>query len=150
PIKRSARSNLGTVPQRDGIPRAGAAHPFIQVTPSMLESARRAASTGKPARYRRKLGCGRKEVIEHQVHDDPCNRHIEPHRECPASYLSMATKLAFQATSQRHRNEWNNYRSQKRVRCKYDEVYRPRDSSPGKSGHPVVVVVGKVGNQEND
>jgi hypothetical protein len=70
------------------------------------------------------------EVVEHPVHDHPCDRHIESKRERPAGNSHVLLKLFAPSTVDCDQCQWNDTSGQDNVGDQECEVDRSREASP--------------------
>ncbi len=87
-------------------------------------------------------------MIQHEIDNDPGNRHIEPEREGPTGNLDMSIKSPFQCPIDSDQGQRENRRGQDGVGDQDREVESPNRSLPPEMDRPDVIVVREIGDQK--
>ena len=87
-------------------------------------------------------------MVEHEVHDYPGYRNIQPEWERPSRYISVPDEIATRrAVNRNHYQRHNNHR-QDCVTCEQDEIERTHKSLSGEASGAVMVVIREIRNEE--
>lgn len=88
-------------------------------------------------------------MVQHQVDDHTGNGDIEPKRKCPARDPPMSDEIAARRSVDGNQYQGHYNDRQNNMADENGEIKGPDNSLPQETRVAVVVVIGKIGSQED-